>query len=107
PIDAGQGTGCSASITFKHPILVRVHSNRDGTFALPSSWADCTMNQELTRRWDEIRSLANVQGADVNGDGLADFVLGFQSSDKLTFRMADAISKATGEANHLWIPADV
>ena len=70
------GVKCS-SAGFERLILVRILAKGDGTFDLPAQWDDCRVSEEVTQPWAELTSRPDLRAADTNGDGLADFLLGF------------------------------
>jgi RHS repeat-associated protein len=102
--------GCSSAINYRHPLLTRGLSNGEG-FELPAAPLNgCDRSEEMAARWSMLSQVSDVQPADTNGDGLADFLLGFYHQVDRTihaFTLHDSVSRATGLDGHRWFPADV
>jgi RHS repeat-associated protein len=108
PIAAG-AQGCSTAITYRHLLLTRAASNGQG-FDLSAPLDDCSVSEELAKRWSQLSTLADIQPADTNGDGLADFLTGFYDeidNKTHTFDLQDSVSRATGRDVHRWFPAEI
>jgi len=110
PLEPGTGVGCSQALNnFRHPLLTRVLSNGDGTFQLPARWDDCRTSTEVGRPWSEITAASDVEAADTNGDGLADFLMSFVGDvgSEHSVTVHDDVSPKTRLDTGNWIPADV
>jgi hypothetical protein len=88
---------------YTHTLLVRVPSNGDGTFALPATWDACQFSREIDAPFrDGIEQ--QMQLADMNGDGLADFVGFWNNGTNVTF--VEDVSPGEGLDTFDWKPAD-
>jgi RHS repeat-associated protein len=109
PVAPGDGINCS-SYGSKRPVVTRILSKGDGTFALPARWDNCAVSEEVQQPWTSMTAITELQAADTNGDGLSDLLIAFatpKGSDKVDFGMYDSVSRATGADTQRWIPADV
>jgi RHS repeat-associated protein len=106
-VEPGGGTGCASSIDVPHAVLTRVRSNGDGTFALPAAWDDCTMSRELTDEWAPGLRANELDAADTNGDGLADFLVASTRPGQDPVSLRDDISHNTIHRARRWVPVDV
>jgi FG-GAP-like repeat/FG-GAP repeat len=112
PLNPQSGVNCSRALDFRHPILTTALSLGDGTFVFPPRWDDCRVSREVDLRWETHKLLAELRAGDTNGDGLADFLLGFATpdefyDDKNWYGFYDSVSKATGWDTHRWVAADL
>ncbi|MEU1388093.1 MULTISPECIES: deaminase domain-containing protein [unclassified Nonomuraea] len=106
----GTGRDCTPSTDIR-PVLTRVLARDDGTLRLPSRWDDCRLAQVVDHPWSQLRATSNVQAADADGDGLADYLLAFMSlaggNDQVDVEILDARSPDPGVQTNRWTPADV
>ena len=106
-VEPGQGTGCLPSINVPHAVLTRVPSKGDGTFALPAAWDDCTKSRELDDEWAPGLRAEELNSADTNGDGLADFLVASNRATQGQVILRDDISRNTIHRARRWVPVDV
>jgi RHS repeat-associated protein len=109
PVNPGDGVNCS-SYGSKRPVVTRILSRGDGTFALPARWDNCAVSEEIQQPWTALTAITELQAADTNGDGLSDFLIAFAKDaggGMADFGMYDSVSRATGADTQRWIPADV
>ena len=100
--------GCPES--WELGVMFRVLSNRDGSFALPDRWDDCSAAPSMpVNSNDFVPSVGSFRAADTNGDGLPDFLLGFQHPEGSTLAIAfvDAPTRAPALDARNWIATDV
>jgi RHS repeat-associated protein len=68
--------GCGTGFSGAHVNLHRVLSRGNGTFALPSSWEDCSRSREVDIAWADVGyTPVEPQAADLDGDRTADFLI--------------------------------
>ena len=53
----------------------------DGTFRLPATWDDCRTSQQVGLRWNQDLRSQELDAADTNGDGFADFLVAFNADN--------------------------
>ena len=102
---AGTGTAC-ANAGFPDATLTRVRSQGDGTFALPTTWLDCSASAQVTLRWNSSLRSQEFYAADTNGDGLSDFLVAFAGAESGTI-LHDDLAPSTGLDTHRWLPAEL
>lgn len=106
-VEPGQGTGCLRSIVVPHAVLTRVSSRGDGTFAIPAAWDDCTKSRELDDEWAPGLRDKELEAADTNGDGLADFLVASNRATQGQVILRDDVSHNTIHRARRWVPVDV
>jgi hypothetical protein len=89
-------------------MLTRVRSNGDGSFALPRTWDDCGSSRQIGLRWNAEYRSQQFHAADTNGDGLADFLVAFDATNRDdAAALHDDVSPSTGLDTHRWVATDV
>jgi RHS repeat-associated protein len=108
PVAARGGLNC-APTAYVRPALTLVRSLGDGTFDLPARWDDCAHSQVLDDQWDNIAAPPEIQAADTNGDGLADFLTRFiaDHGSDTTITVRDEVSQPRGRDTFRWVPAEL
>jgi RHS repeat-associated protein len=104
------------NLSYTHAIVTRVLSKGDGTFALPQTWNGCRDSREVDMHWVTTfwpwdqryhQGEQNFQAADVNGDGLADFLGAYTDPSTGTIVLLDDVSPSTRSDLFNWRPADI
>ena len=100
--EPGSGTGCTGQAAFPDAVLTRVLSAPDGTFRLPATWDDCRTSQQVGLRWNQDLRSQELDAADTNGDGFADFLVAFNADNVDSVILRDDVSPSTGLDTYRW-----
>lgn len=103
----GVGPNCPSALAYPHVMLTRIMSAADGTFVFPAALNDCATSTRVAHEWSPELGSHELYSSDTNGDGLADFLLAFDSPVQGAVTLHDNVSVGPGLDTNRWIPADV
>jgi RHS repeat-associated protein len=100
-------TACAPELLTHHLLFVRVPGNGDGTFRFLATWDSCEAAHEADVPPD-LATQIGIRAPDVNGDGLADFLI-FIAPEEGSTRgvVADDVSPGLGLHDRRWTSADI
>jgi RHS repeat-associated protein len=107
PHPAHGATSCSPARDYRHAVFTRFFARGDGTFRLRGSFGGCKASRDAAVRWNDSYGQNMIQAPDVNGDGLADFVVAADHPDGDDLTVSDDISINHGRDAVRWTPADL
>ncbi len=100
--------GCGTGFSGTHVNLHRVLSRGNGTFALPSSWEDCSRSRELDIDWADIGfTPVEPQAADLDGDHTADFLIAVAPEGDQFTTLRDDLTASSAVDVPNWRPAEL